>query len=40
MEDKVRPSPRLEPLPAEHTPELRENFELSGLATSAYPPVG
>jgi alkylhydroperoxidase family enzyme len=27
MEQKVRPTPRLAPLPPGHTPELKENFE-------------
>ncbi|HEU4353191.1 MAG TPA: carboxymuconolactone decarboxylase family protein [Burkholderiales bacterium] len=27
MEQKVRPSPRIEPLPAEHAPELAETFD-------------
>src|SRR5216684_3661350 len=26
MEQKAKPSPRLEPLPASHSPELKENF--------------
>lgn len=29
MDQKVKPSPRLAPLPPDHTPELAENFELS-----------
>src|SRR5262245_30737775 len=28
MDQKTRPSPRLAPLPPEHTPELKEQFEL------------
>jgi uncharacterized peroxidase-related enzyme len=27
MDQKVRPSPRLDPLPVDHTPELKESFE-------------
>ena len=29
MDRKVRPSPRLAPLPIDHSPELKENFEFS-----------
>ncbi len=29
MDQSVRPSPRLAPLPPEHTPELKEQFEMS-----------
>src|SRR6266571_1156024 len=29
MEQKVKPSPRLAPLPVGHVPELKENFEFS-----------
>ena len=29
MDQTVRPSPRLAPLPADHTPELKEQFEIS-----------
>ena len=29
MDQKVKPSPRLAPLPIDHSPELKENFEFS-----------
>jgi uncharacterized peroxidase-related enzyme len=29
MDQRVKPSPRIEPLPPEHSPELKEQFELS-----------
>jgi len=30
MDHKIKPSPRLQPLPVEHTPELRTHFEAVG----------
>ena len=29
MDQRTRPAPRLAPLPPEHTPELKEQFEAS-----------
>lgn len=37
MDQKVKPSPRLAPLPADHTPELKDSFEASAKALGFVP---